>query len=576
MAPLAPGTRIGRYRIEFWLGRGGMGVVYLAFDEPLERRVALKILAPELAADVGFQTRFAAEARAAAAVEHTNLLPIYEAGEAEGRLYLAMRYVPGFDLGTILAREGALPVERTIALVRQVAAGLDAAHAAGLVHRDVKPANVLIGSGDHAYLADFGLARAAAAAAGLTRPGQVAVGSAEYLAPELLDGRAADIRSDTYALACLAFACLTGRPPFQANDDVTTLYAHAHQPPPVPTELQPNLSPALDAVLARGLAKDPAERHQSAGEFARRLAEGAAVGAAVPPPALPNHQSQRRLRPTRALGGLLVSAAAIVTAVSFTGVMLLDGQVGTQDAPSPPPTTAAGPATARATSAPTASEPTDAAAVAQVIPCAPFQDGPALRCQMQEIPAGRYKTTEFAYDIEFTLGPGWRLSYPENRDFVHLSRVDRPHSAVEFAVVDQLSRLEPIASPAPDDDFGCEVIRSEWDAVSSMDDKLKAQPWLEVGPQVYRYFNGDALLIQRDVVIRADSGCGVQGNLVEFFTSSDGQPFYNVTGAKLRFIDPGAIPTRYIIALEAPTEAEFGLFEPHAEALLQSLDLPDD
>lgn len=236
-----------------------MGVVYLARDEVLERSVALKVLASELAADPHFRIRFVAEAKAAAAVDHPHLLPVFEAGEAEGILFLAMRYVRGFDLGTIVAREGALPVVRTVELVSQIAAALDAAHEAGLVHRDVKPANVLVGPGDHAYLADFGLARAAAATSGLTRQGQIAAGSADYLAPELLEGRPADERSDLYALGCLAFACLTGRSPFRRPDDVATLYAHVHQPPPAATSLRPELPAALDDVLARALAKDPAQ-----------------------------------------------------------------------------------------------------------------------------------------------------------------------------------------------------------------------------------------------------------------------------------------------------------------------------
>ena len=275
---VTPGTTIGRYRIESRIGGGAMGVVYLATDTRLERRVALKLIEPSLAADPDFRNRFEREARAAAGLDHPHVLPVYEAGEDDGQLYLAMRYVPGVDLATQLARHGPLDVEATIRLVGQLAAALDAAHASGLIHRDVKPANVLLAPDQHAYLADFGLARSAGP--GITRPGQL-VGTADYTAPELLLGESASPASDTYALACLAVECLTGRPPFSRDGELATLYAHANDPIPDLTQQLPELPPGLQAVLERGLAKDPAQRYPSAGELAAALAAGG-VPAVIP------------------------------------------------------------------------------------------------------------------------------------------------------------------------------------------------------------------------------------------------------------------------------------------------------
>ena len=219
---LGVGARVGAYRVERQLGRGGMAAVFLAFDERLGRLVALKVLAPELAADQGFRTRFIRESRAAAAVDHPHIIPVFDAGEADGLLYIAMRYVPGGDVGTIVRREGPLSPERAAAVIAQVAAALDAAHAAGLVHRDVKPANMLVdarpGRSDHVYLSDFGLSKkAAAASAGLTGTGQF-VGTWDYVAPEQIQGRPADERSDQYGLACAAFELLTGAPPFRREE----------------------------------------------------------------------------------------------------------------------------------------------------------------------------------------------------------------------------------------------------------------------------------------------------------------------------------------------------------------------
>jgi serine/threonine protein kinase len=282
---LSPGSSFGRYTIESRLGEGGMGIVYLASDSTLSRKVALKLLSPALAID-DFRSRFVAEARSAAALDHPHVLPVYEAGEYDGQLYLAMRYVPGFDLGTLIAREGALTLARTTLFLDQIAAALDAAHASGLVHRDVKPPNVLIAPGEHAYLADFGLARPTTPyTSGLTRAGQL-VGSMDYLAPELIAGASASASSDIYALGCLVVECLTGAPPFRRDTELATLYAQVHDPVPQLGTLRPGPSLGLDAVVQRVLAKRPEDRHKSASEFAAAVASATSELATANVPAV--------------------------------------------------------------------------------------------------------------------------------------------------------------------------------------------------------------------------------------------------------------------------------------------------
>jgi predicted Ser/Thr protein kinase len=270
---LSPGSRVGRYRVEQVVARGGMGVVYRAFDVGLERAVALKVIAPEVAAEPGFRERFIRESRLAAGIDHPNVIPVYEAGEEDGRLYLAMRFVEGRDLREVIGLEGRLPADRAVAVVSQVAAALDAAHARGLVHRDVKPANVLISARDgHVYLTDFGVAKREEAT-GLTQTGQI-VGTIDYAAPEQINGEPVDARTDVYALGCLFYAALTGDVPFRRSTAAAVMMAHLRDAPP-PLQGAP---PALGPVVARAMAKRPDERFASAGDFAR-----AASAAAVAP-----------------------------------------------------------------------------------------------------------------------------------------------------------------------------------------------------------------------------------------------------------------------------------------------------
>ena len=302
---LESGGIVGGYRIESLLGRGGMAAVYLAEDGRLKRKVALKVLSPELAADEAFRRRFVDESERLASVDHPNIIPIYEAGQDDGHLFIAMRYVDSTDLKELIASEGHLSPERAVSIVTQVAGALDAAHAKGLVHRDVKPANVLVavGSGgdgsDHAYLSDFGLTKRTQETSGLTKTG-VFMGSIDYVAPEQISGKGVDGRTDQYALACVLFQCLTGRTPYPRDDDAAVLFSHLSEPPPSVTGTDPDLPPAIDAVLARAMAKEQDDRYASCLDFARaaRAAllqpSGEATGdpAAAGPPGMPSAPSR--------------------------------------------------------------------------------------------------------------------------------------------------------------------------------------------------------------------------------------------------------------------------------------------
>jgi class 3 adenylate cyclase/tRNA A-37 threonylcarbamoyl transferase component Bud32 len=271
---LEAGATLGRYRIESLVGRGGMGAVYLATDTQLERRVALKVLSPELSDDARFRDRFIAESRIAASLDHPNIVPLYEAGEIDGRLFIAMRYIDGHDLADVLTERGALPIGLAVRIVAAVAAALDAAHAKGLVHRDVKPGNVLLTESDespHVYLTDFGLTKRLGDAS-MSAAGQI-VGSIGYVAPEQVEGRPVDARTDVYSLGCLAYEVLAGAQPFRRDSEMAVLMAHVQDPPPSLLTLRPELPEAVDAAVARAMAKDPAARFGSAGAFAAALSE---------------------------------------------------------------------------------------------------------------------------------------------------------------------------------------------------------------------------------------------------------------------------------------------------------------
>jgi len=354
VTPLAPGDVFGDFRIESVAGRGGMGVVYRAVQLDLGRPVALKLIASDRAADPAFRERFQRESRLAALIDHPNVVPVHGAGEEDGQLYLVMRYVPGTDLHRLLKHEGPLEPERAANIVAQVASALDAAHAAGLVHRDVKPANVLI-AGEHAYLSDFGLTRMLSSEEQLTETGQW-LGTTDFSSPEQLQGARVDARADIYSLGCVLHAALLGDPPFPRSTIPATLLAHLNDPPPRPSER--GAPQGFDRVMARALAKDPADRYPSAGDLGRAALAAArgesvteaersvAIGPAAPstnghvapptaltvaePTALTRAQTRVRredettaLPPRRhrrrAFAGLVLGIAAAGTAVALIG-----------------------------------------------------------------------------------------------------------------------------------------------------------------------------------------------------------------------------------------------------------------
>ncbi|TDH48223.1 serine/threonine protein kinase, partial [Mycobacterium eburneum] len=261
------GSQFGPYRLLRLLGRGGMGEVYEAEDTRKGRVVALKLISEQFSGNPVFRARMQREADAAGRLTEPHVVPIHDYGEIGGLLYLDMRLIDGTDLSTLLKRSGPLTPARAVAIVRQIGEALDAAHAAGVTHRDVKPENILITGNDFAYLVDFGIARAAADP-GLTQTG-TAMGTYNYMAPERFSGNEITSSADVYSLACVLAECLIGAPPFRAQSVEQAVGAHLTAPPPRPSQLQPGrVPPALDAVIARGMAKNPAERYRTAGELA--------------------------------------------------------------------------------------------------------------------------------------------------------------------------------------------------------------------------------------------------------------------------------------------------------------------
>jgi hypothetical protein len=352
-----PGDVFAGHRIEGVAGRGGMGVVYRAIQIDLDRPVALKVIARHLAQDEGFRARFVAESRVAAAIEHPHVLPIYYAGESDGTLYIAMRFVDGSDLRHVIRAERSVEPGRVARIVDQVGSALDAAHARGLIHRDIKPANILLGAGDHAYLTDFGLTKRLGASTGLSRSGAW-VGTLGYVAPEQIRGERIDARADVYALGCVLFHALTGQAPYLRETDEATLWSHLHDPPPPASMLTPGVPEAFDAVIDRALAKDPDERFPSAGDLGRAAlaaASGDVAGVSdeqmvARGRAAPDAGDETRAAPTRTrvapsdgsrsrlplLGALAVVVAAVIALVVILGNGDEGGATGAIRAPTTP------------------------------------------------------------------------------------------------------------------------------------------------------------------------------------------------------------------------------------------------
>ena len=332
------GAELAGYRLVSLVSRGGMAVVYLAEDLRLGRSVALKILALELSEDERFRVRFLRESKTAASIDHPHVIPIYDAGEAAGHLFIAMRHVPGADLRSLISAEAPLEIARSITIAIQIASALGAAHERGLVHRDIKPANVLMiprsgtGAADHAYLSDFGLAKHVTSVSGLTETGHF-IGTVSYAAPEQIEGKPVDGRTDIYSLGCLLFECLTGQPPFVQEEGVAVVMAHLREEPPLVTDLRGDCPPELAGIVGKMLAKAPADRQQDCAELVSELR---AIGSAHPESTLSQTRSFAgpqssgdasqeprggRLRgaPVRAILALLVLAAAVIGIVAVTG-----------------------------------------------------------------------------------------------------------------------------------------------------------------------------------------------------------------------------------------------------------------
>ena len=360
MLDLSAGSELAGYRIEAVAGRGGMGVVYRATDPALERLVALKVISDELAEDVSFRARFKRESRLTASIRHPNVITVFRAGEDSGRLYIAMEFIAGTDLKALIASRGRLEPQLAASIVSQVAAALDVAHGKTLVHRDVKPANVLIAGQHepfHAYLTDFGLTKGTASQSAMTETG-VVVGTLDYMAPEQIEGAPLDARADIYSLGCLLYEALTGQVPYPRESTVAKMYAHASEPPPSVSAVAPDVAPEFESIVTRAMAKDREERYPSAGDLGRAglaAAEGRSVavaersvaaGEAAPREAgAPARAPATELSPTRETGppappraprrrrSLLLCAAALLVTGVVAAILLVAG--GGDEGPRP-------------------------------------------------------------------------------------------------------------------------------------------------------------------------------------------------------------------------------------------------
>ncbi|MFN8130188.1 MAG: serine/threonine-protein kinase [Solirubrobacteraceae bacterium] len=314
------GDEIAGYKIESKVGEGGMGVVFRARHDFLEREAAVKVLGAWLQGNPRARERFVRESRLAATLDHPNIVTVYDAGEAEDTAYIAMQFVTGRDLHDVLVEEGPLDAARALDVLDQVAAALDAAHAAGLVHRDVKPSNVLM-DGDKAYLTDFGLTRRFEEDKGITYAGEF-MGTIEWAAPEQIDHGDLSARTDVYALGCLLYAMLTARQPYVGESPSEVLFAHLKEPAPKVSEHRSDLPGDVQPVIDRAMAKDPADRFASAGELAAaaRAAMGIAAPGSASPPLVPPPSPRRRR-----LGLIAAAAAGFIAAIAVVVIIVASG-----------------------------------------------------------------------------------------------------------------------------------------------------------------------------------------------------------------------------------------------------------
>lgn len=353
-------SQFGPYRVEGVIARGGMGEILRAYDTRHDRIVALKLLAPHLAADQEFRERFKREAHAAGRLNEPHVIPIHGYGEIDGRLYLDMRLVEGEDLGARLTAQGPMHPQDVVHVIEQVAQALDAAHAARVVHRDVKPSNVLLGAGGFAYLVDFGIAASIQDATSRTS-GSVTMGTLAYMAPERFGDAPSDHRVDVYSLACVLFQCLTGAKPYGVTSTEALIYAHLNREPPKPSAAMPGVSPEFDRVVATGMAKNAADRYATAGELAaaarRALRSTAPLGAAASAGFEPERRKSRWPMVLAGVGAV-AAVAGVAAAVMTLQPEPTDGQATpiatptSSAAPSAPATQPATSASAAPTSAP--------------------------------------------------------------------------------------------------------------------------------------------------------------------------------------------------------------------------------
>jgi serine/threonine-protein kinase len=429
------GERFGPYELRSLIGAGGMGEVYQAYDTVKDRMVALKLLRPELAVDPSFQERFRRESRTAARLHEPHIVPVHDFGEIGGVLFIDMRLVEGASLKAVLARSGPMNPGRAVAIITQVAAALDAAHAGGLTHRDVKPENLLLTADDFVYLVDFGIAHSGGES-GLTSAGS-AIGSCAYMAPERFSGGPVGPPADVYSLACVLFECLTGQPPYPTGDLPSLMSAHLLAPPPRPSLAHPGLHPSFDAVILWGMTKDPAGRCPSAGELAR--AASAAAMSVAPPPSPPQTRAPRRRLGRAAVVGIAV-AVAVLAVAAVAGLWLAFGGNDTTDAT---PTSAT---MTRVTSTSTAAETTTAAEPTETTPppiSLPGTDDlgfvayPGARCAPGQRPAALGLTAASALVVCRYGADGYYYRGVRLRDGAQIELDHATPSADGFDVVNQ-------------------------------------------------------------------------------------------------------------------------------------------